>query len=103
MVFGAEQNKGIRLEGNTPTVVEIGKKWGIDDLLVHDKKDYMLASMLSNMTSNPDTPEPIGVLYAIDKPNYEDNIALQIEDAQKKKPKSSIQDILNAGDTWVVK
>tara|TARA_B100000902_G_scaffold83869_1_gene88418 strand:+ start:2067 stop:3083 length:1017 start_codon:yes stop_codon:yes gene_type:complete len=103
MVFGAEKNKGIRLEGNTPTVVEIGKKWGIDDLLVHDKKDYMLASMLSNMTSNPDTPEPIGILYAIDKPCYEDNIALQIEDAQKKKPKSSIQDILNAGDTWVVK
>ena len=103
MIFGADKNKGIRLEGNVPTVVEIGKKWSIDDLLVHDKKDYMIASMLSNMTSKPDTPEPIGVLYAVDKPTYEDNIELQLEDAQNKKPKGSIQDILNAGDTWVVK
>ena len=103
MIFGAEKNKGIRLEGNVPTVVEIGKKWSIDDLLVHDKKDYMIASMLSNMTSKPDTPEPIGVLYAVDKPTYEDNIESQLEDARNKKPKGSIQDILNAGDTWVVK
>ena len=59
--------------------------------------------MLSNMTSKPDTPEPIGVLYAIAAPTYEDNIASQINSAVKNKPKSSIQDIINSGDTWVVK
>ena len=103
MVFGAENNKGIRLDGNIPTVVELGDKWSKDDLLVHNKKDYMIASMLSNMTSKPDTPEPIGVLYAIAAPTYEDNIASQINSAVKNKPKSSIQDIINSGDTWVVK
>ena len=103
MVFGADNNKGIRLDGNIPTVVELGDKWNKDDLLVHNKKDYMIASMLSNMTSKPDTPEPIGVLYAIDAPTYEDNIASQISSAVKNKPKSSIQDIINSGDTWVVK
>ena len=103
MVFGADNNKGIRLDGNIPTVVELGDKWNKDDLLVHNKKDYMIASMLSNMTSKPDTPEPIGVLYAIDAPTYEDNIASQISSAVKNKPKSSIQDIINSGGTWVVK
>jgi len=103
MVFGADSNKGIRLDGNIPTVVELGDKWSKDDLLVHNKKDYMIASMLSNMTSKPETPEPIGVLYAIDAPTYEDNIASQISSAIKNKPKSSIQDIINSGDTWVVK
>ena len=103
MVFGAESDKGIRLDGNIPTVVELGDEWSKDDLLVHNKKDYMIASMLSNMTSKPDTPEPIGVLYAIDVPTYEDNIASQISSAIKNKPKSSIQDIINSGDTWVVK
>jgi hypothetical protein len=43
------------------------------------------------------------VLYAIDAPTYEDNIASQISNAVKNKPKSSIQDIINSGDTWVVK
>jgi len=103
MVFGAESDKGIRLDGNIPTVVELGDKWSKDDLLVHNKKDYMIASMLSNMTSKPDTPEPIGVLYTIDAPTYEDNISNQIKSAIDIKPKGSIQDIINSGDTWVVK
>ena len=103
MVFGADSNKGIRLDGNIPTVVELGDKWSKDDLLIHNKRDYMIASMLSNMTSKPETPEPIGVLYAIDAPTYEDNISNQIKSAIDIKPKGSIQDIINSGDTWVVK
>lgn len=35
MLFGAEKQKGVRLDGNTPIVVEIGDKWGVDDVLVH--------------------------------------------------------------------
>ena len=37
LTFGAEKPKGIRLDGNKPEVVELGDKWGEDDLLVHDK------------------------------------------------------------------
>ncbi|SVB40964.1 uncharacterized protein METZ01_LOCUS193818, partial [marine metagenome] len=32
MLFGSDKNKGIRLDGNTPKVVELGDKWGMDDL-----------------------------------------------------------------------
>jgi len=66
MIFGVEKNKGIRLDGNIPKVVEIGKKWSVDDVLVHDESDYVIASLLSNMTYNEDFPDPIGVLYAIE-------------------------------------
>ena len=103
MVFGAEKNKGIRLEGNTPKVIEIGDKWSIDDVLVHDESDYVIASLLSNMTYNEDFPDPIGVLYAIEDTTYEDMMMDQINEASKKKDKGTIQDIINAGDTWVVK
>ena len=103
MVFGAEKNKGIRLDGNVPKVVEIGDKWSIDDILVHDESDYVIASLLSNMTYNEDFPDPIGVLYAIKDTTYEDMMVNQIKEATKKKAKSTIQDIINAGDTWVVK
>ena len=60
MLFGAKQNKGIRLDGNKPIVVTIGKKWSVDDLLVHDEGDYVIASLLSNMTYQDDFPDPIG-------------------------------------------
>ena len=103
MIFGVEKNKGIRLDGNIPKVVEIGKKWSVDDVLVHDESDYVIASLLSNMTYNEDFPDPIGVLYAIEDTTYEDMMMDQINEAAKKKDKSTIQDIINAGDTWVVK
>jgi len=58
---------------------------------------------LANMTYNPDFPEPLGVFYAIDKPTYEDLMTDQIKDAIKKKPKGSVQQLLDSGDNWVVK
>ena len=103
MIFGVEKNKGIRLDGNTPTVVEIGDKFSVDDILLHDESDYVIASLLSNMTYNDDFPDPIGVLYSIEDTRYEDMMMDQIREATKKKGKSTIQDIINAGDTWVVK
>lgn len=103
MVFGPEKNKAIRLDGNVPKVFEIGDKLTIDDALVHDKKDYVIASLLANMTYNPDFPEPVGVFYAIDMPTYEDLMVGQIKDAIKKKPKGSVQQLLDSGDNWVVK
>lgn len=102
MLFGAEKQKGVRLDGNTPIVVEIGDKWGVDDVLVHYESDYVIASLLSNMTYQPDFPDPIGVLYAIEAETYEDRMVAQIDLAIEKKPSGSIQDILNSGDTWVV-
>ena len=102
MVFGKEKNRGIRLDGNTPMIVEIGDKWSLDDVLVHNESDYVIASLLSNLTYQSDFPDPIGVLYAIDSPTYEELMLNQISDAIGKKGSTSVQDILNAGDTWVV-
>lgn len=102
MVFGKEKNRGIRLDGNTPMIVEIGDKWSLDDVLVHNESDYVIASLLSNLTYQSDFPDPIGVLYAIDSPTYEELMLNQISDAIGKKGSTSVQDMLNAGDTWVV-
>ena len=103
LVFGSEKSKGIRLDGNKPVVVEIGDKWSTEDLLVHDKSDYVIASLLANMTYLPDFPDPVGIFYSIQSSTYEDMLSGQISDAIKHKPKASVQDILNSGDTWTVK
>ena len=102
MLFGSDKNKGIRLDGNTPKVVELGDKWGMDDVLVHDESDYVIASLLSNMTYQPEFPDPIGVLYAVESDTYEDTMVVQLNQAVKKKSNGTVQDLLNTGDTWVV-
>ena len=103
LVFGQDQSKGIRLDGNKPEIVELGKKWSESDLLVHDSSDYVIASLLANMTYLQDFPDPLGVFYKIDSPTYEDMVADQIKGAVKLKPKASVQSILDSGDTWEVK
>ena len=103
MIFGKEKDKGVRLDGNKPVIVDIGNKWSIDDVLVHDEGDYVIASLLSNMSYQTDFPDPIGVLYAVESETYEETMVAQINEAIKKKPSGNVQDIINAGDTWVVK
>ena len=103
MIFGKEKDKGVRLDGNKPVIVNIGDKWSIDDVLVHDESDYIIASLLSNMSYQTDFPDPIGVLYAVESETYEETMVAQINEAIKKKPNGNVQDIINAGDTWVVK
>jgi 2-oxoglutarate ferredoxin oxidoreductase subunit beta len=102
LVFGSEMNKGIRLDGNVPKVVEIGDKWSTDDLLVHDETDWTIAMLLSNFTYQDEFPDPIGVFYSVDEPVYEVMLAEQIEFAKKNKGIGDMQTLLNGADNWVV-
>ncbi len=51
LVFGKDRNKGIRLHGLDPEVVELGNGIAKDDLLIHDEKadEPSLAYLLSRM------------------------------------------------------
>ncbi len=102
LLFGADKNKGIHLNGNVPEVVELGSRWSVDDILVHDETDFFIASMLANFTYLEAFPDPIGVLYAVDAPTYDAQMVKQIAQAIQKQGRGKIQDLLNAGDTWVV-
>ena len=53
LVFGAQREKGIRLEGFTPTVVELGGKFGENDLWIHDEHDFYKAQILVRMFDDP--------------------------------------------------
>ena len=100
MVF-AQGMKGIKLVGSNATVVDMAKN-SIDDIIVHDETDLDLAHIIANWTTHSTLPEPIGVIYCIDKPTYNQQMVDQIEAAKKAKGPSKVQDLLNAGDTWVV-
>lgn len=103
LIFGKNRDKGIRLNGMTPEVVELGKGISEDDLLFHDEKapEPTLAYLYSRM-SHPEFPEPIGVLRNIDAPCYDDAINYQVKEAKEKRGEASLEKLFHSGDTWVV-
>jgi 2-oxoglutarate ferredoxin oxidoreductase subunit beta len=103
LIFGKDNDKGIRLNGMDPEIVELGKGINEDDLLFHDEKapEPSLAYLLSRMR-NPDFPEPIGVFRCVDRPRYDEMVSQQIAKAKSKKGEGDLEALLNSGDTWSV-
>src|SRR6476469_4570798 len=89
LIFGAAQNKGIRLEGFTPTVVSLENGYSPNDLWVHDENDVYKAQILVRMFDDPKIeghlPRPFGVFYQNDRPCYEETMNLQLQDAKARK------------------
>jgi 2-oxoglutarate ferredoxin oxidoreductase subunit beta len=103
LVFGKQKEKGIRLDGFTPTVVNTTEgKYSVDDLLVHNEEDLTLAFILANMIHNPDLPRPMGVFASLDRPTYEDQLVDQIQKARTKKGEGDLQTLLDGEETWVI-
>ena len=105
MIFGKNRDKGIHLAGNRPRVVNIGSEgqWSKNDLLVHDEKDWIIASILSHFTYREDLPTPVGVFYAVQQTVYEDLLLDQHQNAVELKGAGDLQELMNSGDTWIVK
>ena len=103
MIFGKERNRGIRLNGMTPEVVEVGGAITADDLLIHDERaaEPTLAYLLSRMR-HPEFPEPVGVFRAIERPTFDELVMRQIDDVTKKLGAGRLEQLFNTGDTWAV-
>jgi 2-oxoglutarate/2-oxoacid ferredoxin oxidoreductase subunit beta len=106
LLFGAQKNKGIRLEGMKPVVVEIGNGYTAEDLWIHDEKDLYKAQSLIRMFDDPNQefhfPRPFGVFYETERPCYEDMLNAQIEEVIKTKGKSNLNKLLRGRETWTI-
>lgn len=106
MIFGAEKNKGVRLNGFTPEVVTLGEGYSADDLWIHDERDLYKAQILVRLFDDPHKPNhlprPFGVFYQTDRPCYEDVMAMQIEEAIAKRGKGSLSKLLRGNETWEI-
>jgi 2-oxoglutarate ferredoxin oxidoreductase subunit beta len=103
LIFGKQKEKGIRLNGFTPEVVNITDgKFSASDLLVHNEKDSTLAFILANMIHNPELPRAMGVFLAIDGIPYEEVLQQQIAKAKAKKGEGDLQQLLDGDETWVI-
>jgi 2-oxoglutarate ferredoxin oxidoreductase subunit beta len=106
LVFGASQNKGIKLDGFKPVVVNLDEGHSKDDLWVHDDHDFYKAQILVRMFDNPTRdghlPRPFGVFYETERACYEDVMKLQIEDVIAKKGKGDLDKLLRGNEVWEI-
>ncbi len=103
MIFGKDRDRGIRLRGLHPEVVQLGNGVTEADLLVHDEtaEDPYLAFMLSRM-SYPEFPVPVGVLRRVERPTHDQLVQAQIDEQIAAKGAGDLGKLLKGGETWVV-
>ncbi|HEX3024291.1 MAG TPA: 2-oxoacid:ferredoxin oxidoreductase subunit beta [Chitinophagaceae bacterium] len=106
LIFGANKNKGVKLDGFNPVVVELGNGVSAEDLWIHDDKDFYKAQILVRMFDDPRKPKhlprPFGVFYETERPCYEDVMALQIEEVIASKGKGNLDKLLRGNEVWEI-
>ena len=105
MVFGKDSDKGIKLDGPKPIIVDLTNgSYSKDDLLVHDEfsNEPILAMILAHMTDHPHYPTPIGVFRQVFKETYDGGIRNQINAVTEKRGKGDLEKILFGANTWEV-
>lgn len=108
LVFGQNNDKGIRLDGFVPVVIDLTTS-GLtaDDMWVHDERDRVKAGILSRFFDRHEAgkshyPRPFGVFYREDRTCYEDAMNAQVEEAVKLKGAGDLDKILQGRETWVI-
>jgi 2-oxoglutarate ferredoxin oxidoreductase subunit beta len=106
LIFGAESEKGIILDGFKPKMVNLSDV-SANDLWIHDETDRVKASILSRFFDNNaipgGLPRPFGVFYTEDRSTYEEELILQIDRHVDSKGEGNLDDILSGSNTWEVK
>ena len=106
LLFGANKEKGIKLEGFRPVVVELGEGVSAEDCWVHDEKDFYKAQILTRMFDDPRVeghlPRPFGVFYETERPCYEEQLQIQLDEIIAKKGKGDLNKLLRGNETWTI-
>lgn len=105
MIFGKENNKGIRLNGLELEVVTIGENGVTEaDLLIHDAhcESRTLHEMLVRMRL-PEFPIAMGIIRDVEALVYDDALHAQIESEKEKAKFSSLDELFSSGNVFEVK
>ena len=104
MIYGANNDKGIVLDGLKLKSVTIGQDgYTMDDVLVHDAhcKDNTLHMMLAMMGG--DMPVALGIIRDVEAPTYDESVHAQLKEVQEKMPCRTLDQFLRSCETWEIK
>jgi len=106
MVFGANKEKGIMLNGLDPVIIDLNDgKHSINDCLVHDEFDDnpTRVFLLARFNDLPGFPVPIGVFRDYRKrATYDGDYVEQIEQVKKAKGVGDYKKLMFTANTWEV-
>jgi 2-oxoglutarate ferredoxin oxidoreductase subunit beta len=101
LTFGPEGSLGLRLRAGSLDLetVKVGEGGVTEsDLLVHDETNRAQAFLLAQLQ----VPVPMGVLFAIDAPNYDADVRAQREQQVERHGVGEMHELLRRGHTWTV-
>jgi 2-oxoglutarate ferredoxin oxidoreductase subunit beta len=102
--FGTEREMGVMMspigEAKIVRVADVGE----EQLLVHDEQrhDPSLAFALSRLAEHPESPTPVGVFRAVDRPSYEVEMQRQLVAAAERSGPGDLATLLRSAPTWTV-
>ena len=107
LIFGNGGDKGIKLDGVTPVIVNLKEEGAsVNDLWVHDEHDktkaHIIASFFDTAYNGVDFPRPFGVIYSETRSTYEQSMQDQIDELVARKGKPSLDKILSGDKTWTI-
>ena len=105
LVFGANKEKGIMLDGLNPVIIDLNDgKHSINDCWIHDEFDDnpTRVFLLARFTDLPGYPTPIGIFRQFNKPNYDDDYVHQIEHIKSTKGVGDYKKLMFTSNTWEV-
>jgi 2-oxoglutarate ferredoxin oxidoreductase subunit beta len=103
LIYGQDNNRGVRLRGLRPEAVALINGTTQADLLVHDEhdSDTTLAHLLTRMVY-PHLPECVGVLRCVERPTYGDLLDGQIAEAVRSDGAGRLEELFDGDDAWTI-
>jgi 2-oxoglutarate ferredoxin oxidoreductase subunit beta len=107
LIFGAEKELGIKLDGYQPEIVKIGAGYSADDLWIHDENDRTKANILTRFFDDPAQvkdgfPRPFGVFYREERSTYDSLLKLQIQNAISSQGSGDLDALIAGHETWEI-
>jgi 2-oxoglutarate ferredoxin oxidoreductase subunit beta len=102
--FGTEREFGVAMnefgEAKIVRVDDVGEA----RLVVHDehRPDPSLAFALSRLADHPDTPTPVGVFRAVERPSYGVAMQGQLAESSERSGPGDLAGLLRSSPTWTV-
>jgi 2-oxoglutarate ferredoxin oxidoreductase subunit beta len=98
MVFGANADKGIKIDSWEPRIVSAEEA----DVWKADPHSPGPAFVMAQLDSDPSMPRPIGIFRDVKAAAFEEAMHDQLRTAREKKGKGTLKDLVYAGDMWEV-
>ena len=104
LIFGENADKGIKLDGFKPVIVDLANGASANDLWIHDETDRVKAGILVRFFDTAEKeghlPRPFGIFYTEERFTYEDALQKQVDEAAAKG--ADLDALLRGKNTWTI-